>query len=457
MIRKHYEPHPYQREAIKFLLNTPRAALFAGMGLGKSSVVLSVLDALKIAGSSFFPALVIAPLRVARRVWPREVAKWDAFEGMTIRSITGTAGERLAAMKAKRADIYTINYDNIPWLIKTLGNTEWPFKIVIADECTKLKNFRLMGHGGARANDLSYIVKHTGRWINLTGTPATNGLKDLWGPMWFLDQGVRLKRSYTAFMNEWFRENKYTKQIEVMPGCDKLIHEAIADLTLALRTEDCLGNIEEPQVTNVEVELPRAARAAYRAMEDEFFTELGGGIEAMNAGVKAMKLVQMASGAVYDNEKQAHEVHNAKLDGLDSIIEETGESLLVAYHFKFDAARIKKRFPHARVLESEKDMDDWNAGKIQLGLIHPQSAGHGIDLQDGGRNLVHFTHTWDLELRQQVLERIGPARQAQAGHPRAVMIYNIVAADTIDEVILERVKTKTSIQEALMIARSRRN
>lgn len=455
---EHLIMHPHQKAGVKFLLDAPRANLWMPMGAGKSITVLSVLDLLQLAGSNFFPALVIAPKRVAQVVWTGEQEKWDAFADLSIVKILGDADARLLALRAKKADIYVINYDNIVWLIKALAGKPWPFRIVIADESTRLKNFRLMGGGGARANELSYIARHTGRWINLTGTPVTNGLKDLWGQNWFVDFGQRLGRSFSTFQKRWFIEEAYTKRIIPIGDAEAEIHEAMKDVALAFQLEECLPNVIEPFRVPIEVELPPDARKLYDKMEKEFFIEIGGpdGIEALNAMAKSMKLLQLAAGAVYDADHNTHEVHNAKIEALEEIAESTDENLLVAYHFKFDIPRIKKAFPKARVLATEKDIDDWNAGRIKMLLAHPQSAGHGINLAKGGRNIVFFMSTWDLETRVQIIERLGPARQAQINSGLATRIFDIIARNTIDGDVLHKLESKCTVQDALMRARSRR-
>lgn len=439
------------------MLDVPRCSLFMGMGLGKTSSVLSVLDILRMCGSNFFPALVIAPLTVADSVWDREVHKWDVFRGeLSVVKILGTRDERMDALKRKPiADIYTINYENLPWLVETLGD-KWPFKIVIADESTRLKNFRMRG-GGARATALSHVARMTGRWINLTGTPAANGLTDLWGQLWFNDFGERLGRTYTIFFDRWFVEDPYSRRKTMLPGADHEIYAAIRDITLALRTEDCLPDLEKPQVINIDVNLPPKARALYDDMERHFWIDIGEeGIEAPTAAVKSMKLAQLSSGSIYDAAGAVHWVHNAKIEALKDLVESIQEPVLVAYHFVFEIEQIIKAFPKARLRKGPKDDDDFNAGKIDMLLAHRQSAGHGIDLAVGGRNLVNYTHTWDMELQSQILERIGPARQYQHELKRKVRIFNLMGVDTVDSAMVERVESKISVQEALMLARSKR-
>lgn len=448
-----YAPHAYQRIASNFILKTPYAALWAKPGMGKTSVVYSVLDILKLAGSSYFPALVLAPKRVCELTWPVEQQKWAQFSGLRIISLLGDKAQREHQLQ-QYGDVYVLNYELLPWLVSRLRGV-WPFKILILDESTKVKNYRLKG-GGIRSSALGGLIDKFGRVIELSGTPSPNGLKDLWGQLYFLDEGKRLGSSYTAFLNRWFTEDKYTNEIVPKPNADKEIHEAIADITMSLRPEDWF-DIDEPLFMEKRVELPPEASALYEKMETEFFLELGEDceIDALNAMALSTKLLQIASGTVYDNEGSTVPIHDAKIEALNSIMEESGgEPVLTVYQYRSQIAALQAAFPGTRVFRTKKDQDDWNAGKIQHMLIHPDSAGHGVDLQDGGRTMVFFTGTWNLESRLQVIERIGPMRQLQSGHPRAVMIYDLVADDTIDIEVLARMQGKLSTQEALMAARA---
>lgn len=437
-----------------FVRDVPRGLVGADMGLGKTAGFLDAADLEYIGGSDLFPILIPAPKRVARGVWPSEVTKWDEFNHFKVQKILGTAKQRLAALKAPKADIYTINYDNLPWLMETLGERKWPFKWVAPDESTRLQGFRLHG-GGVRASSLAQIAPLPRRWTNLTGTLGAGGLTTLWGQYWFLDGGQRLGRTYSQFLDRWFIENQYTREVRAKGGAREEIFAAIADITLLLRAEDWLP-LEKPQEIVMECDFDADVRKKYNQMEKEFYVDIGDGIDAMNAAAKSSKLLQMCCGSIYDENGIEHYVHDEKNDVLRTIINQTGEPLLVPYWFKFDAPRVMKAFPHARIIKSQKDEDDWNAGKIQIGLIHPQSGGHGLNLQYGGRNIVFFSQTWDLELRSQVIERIGPARQAQAGFKRVVRIFDILVKDSMDEVVRDRIKTKLSVQDALRAARARR-
>lgn len=455
MLVEKFTPRPHQKVAFEFLVNIKSAGLFAKPGMGKTTITLMLLDHLQMLGSNFFPVLVIAPKRVCSLVWPVEARRWDAFRGLKVIPILGSVKDREDALMRK-GDVYIINYDNIQWLVNRLKN-RWFFRIVIADESTKLKNFRLKKQGGARAGALEDIADSVGRWINLTGSPAPNGLKDLWGQMWFIDRGARLGRSYTDFMKRWFYTDQYTKEIKPFPSAADEIYGAISDVTMALRPEDWM-DVTKPNFNVIPVRLPEEAQRHYDQMEDEYFAEIGEReIEAKNAMVKSMKLVQMATGCVYDMNKVTVPVHDAKLEALEDLMDElNGENVLVVYHFNYDISRLKKRFPKFRVMDGDQDEADWNAGRVPMLGIHAQSAGHGLNLQHGGRTVIFLTNTWDLELREQVIERLGPTRQAQSGYTRVVMVYDIVAKDTMDEVILARLSGKASVQDALMAARAKR-
>lgn len=451
---EHYTPRPYQSIATDFIMDTHRCLLAAKPGMGKTASMLAALDILKLAGSQFFPVLVLAPKRVANTVWPDELHKWDAFRDLSMTIIHGEHKLREAEIRAPKTDIYVTQYANIEWLCDKLPQSRWPFKTVVADESTRLKGFRL-SKSAVRARRMAEIAKYTGRWINMTGTPAANGLTDLWGQMWFVDFGQRLGRTYTTFMQRWFYENQYTHEVKMLPGADKEIYTAIADVTLALRPEDWF-ELQKPVYSTLCVELPAAARSVYKQMETKLFIELDAKpIEAVNASVKTLKLLELASGSVYDSASEWHDVHDAKLEALENIVEELNEPLLLAYYFQFTPDRVRRLFKHAKVLDTEADFAAWNRGEIPLGMIHYQSAGHGLNLQHGGRALVYFDEIWDGELREQVLERLGPTRQAQAGLNRSVLVWDITAKSTMDEQAMAKTTGKLTLQEALMQARAR--
>lgn len=452
MIAREYTPREYGTLATTFMLNTPFCALWALPGMGKTVLVYTVLDILKLAGSGFFPALVIAPKKVCELTWPAEAKKWKHLADLRVVSLLGDKAQRERAL-LQRGDVYVINYDNIQWLVNRLGKL-WPFRILILDESTRVKGYRLIG-GGKRSTSLAEVADKCGRVIELSGTPAPNGLKDLWGQLFFLDKGKRLGASYTAFLNRWFTVDRYTDEIMPRPSAEKEIYEAIADITLSLRPEDWF-EIDEPLYMERLVELPPEAMKLYEEMETQFFLELDEReVDAVNAMALSQKLLQIASGTVYDNEGSTIPIHDAKIEALRSIVEESGgESILTVYQYRSQITALQAAFPGTRVFKTKKDQDDWNTGKIPHMLIHPESAGHGVDLQEGGRTMVFFTGTWNLEHRLQVVERIGPMRQLQSGHPRAVMIYDLIASNTIDGDVLSRMQGKLSVQEALMAARA---
>jgi SNF2 family DNA or RNA helicase len=426
------------------------------MGTGKTVATLTALDTLQMVEDG--PVLVIAPLRVANDTWPNEVLKWKHLRDVNVSVITGTEKERLAAIKTP-AQVYVTNYEQIVWLVEYWGD-RWPYATVVLDESTKVKNFRLR-QGGKRAQALGKIA-HTKikRLIELTGTPASNGLKDLWGQSWFLDAGTRLGRTYSAFSQRWFREGFDGFSLVPVPAAQTEIQDRLRDVCLTIEAKDWF-DLHEPIVTDVMVDLPPKARKHYRDMEDEMYTELEGiEVEAFNAAAKTIKCLQLAAGAAYtdDTRKNWTETHKVKLEALESIIEEAaGMPVLVAYNFKSDLARLLKAFPQGRHLDKDPStIKDWNAGKIPVMFAHPASAGHGLNLQDGGNILVFFSPNWNLEEHLQIIERIGPTRQMQAGYDRPVFIYRIIARDTVDELVLDRLTTKRRVQDILLDSMKKR-
>ena len=449
------ELRPYQQQIVDHILENPRTNLFVPMGAGKTVSTLTALDRLSVL-DDVFPALVVAPLRVARSTWPDEVAKWPHLAHLKVSVITGTIHARDKAIDVD-ADIYCINYDNLEWLVKAIGD-RWPFKTIIADEATRLKGFRTR-QGTKRAKALARHAHATPRYIGLTGTPAANGLEDLWALAWFVDKGERLGLTYKAFIDRWFQTiatGAGFTMTKPLAHAQREIEDKLKDICLSIDLKEYI-DIKEPVINTINVELPKPARKIYDQMEREMFAELSKEkeIAAFNAAAKTMKCLQLANGAVYTDENGAFEdVHDAKLDALESIIEEAaGMPVLVAYHFKSDLARLQKRFRKGRVLDADpKTIRDWNAGKIPVLFAHPASAGHGLNLQDGSNILAFFSLNWNLEERLQIIERIGPARQAQAGYDRPVFIHNIIAKNTIDELVLTRVEGKRDVVDLIMEA-----
>lgn len=451
-------PRPYQKLIINFITEHKRCNVFAGMGLGKTVSTLTAMESLYLSGVETQPTLVLAPLRVAASTWPDESTKWEHLSGIEIQPIIGGVKERAKALSNDNASVFTCNYENIAWLVEELGN-KWPFGTVIADESTRLKSFRLRG-GGKRAAALGKVAfKHVHRWINLSGTPAPNGLIDLWGQQWFIDKGDNLGRTYGSFTDRWFKSIQFPGQawskLEIYPHSQAEIQKAISPLTISLDAADWF-DIQEPICNTVRVSLPSKVRKHYNEMEKEMYMELeGGGVEALNAAAKTIKCLQIASGAIYtDDNGSWEELHTAKLQALESIIAEAaGMPVLVAYHWKHDLERLMKAFPAGRYLDKDpQTLRDWNVGKIPVMFAHPASAGHGLNMQDGGNILVFMSPWWNLEEYQQIIERIGPTRQAQAGHPRPVYIYSIVAENTVDELVIKARESKKTVQEILLSA-----
>ncbi len=455
---------------IGHMLEHDRCNVWGGMGVGKTVATATVLQALHGPLGEDGQTLILAPKRVALTTWPDELKKWKHLSGLEMVTAVGVREVREAALR-RDVPIVAMNYDNLVWLKEYLAEKgrAWPFKNVVADEAVRLKNFRIQ-QGSVRAQVLGSIAhKHVRRWINLTGAPAPNGLQDLWGQAWFLDAGQRLGSSFSAFEDRWFATKRKTGQrfggeTVVIGDGQTEIERRLADITITIRAKDFL-DLPDLIENTIEVELPPSARRHYREMEREMFTVLKDGYEvsAVSAAAKSNKCLQCANGAMYldpnryppkDGEQQWVEVHDAKLDALDSIITEAaGMPVLVAYAFKSDLARLRRAFPKARLLDSDPHtIEEWNRGRIPILLAHPASAGHGLNLQDGGNILAFFGLTWNLDNHEQIIERVGPTRQAQAGHDRPCYVHYIVAKDTVDEIVMQRIKTKASVQSLLLEA-----
>lgn len=450
---KIFTPHPYQKIAIDHVISNLRCALWAFMGAGKTVSTLTALEQLSLV-EDVFPALVIAPLRVANSVWAEEASRWEHLKHLRVVKLTGLPDIRIRMLK-QPYDIHTVNFENIKWLIE-YHKGAWPYKTIVVDEASKLAGFRLR-QGTQRARALAKVAFRSPRMIELTGTPASNGIENLWGALWFIDQGVRLGRTYTDFMNRWFKQSFDGYSYTPMPHAQKEIEARIKDICLSIRAEDFFP-VEEPVKRIVTARMIPKLEAQYKELEKKMFIDLGEHqLEPLNAAAKTNKCLQFASGAVYiDDHHNWLAVHAEKLLALESIIEEAnGEPVLVAYNFVSDLERLKRAFPKARVLDKDsKTIDEWNAGQIQLLIAHPASAGHGINLALGGRILVYFGVNWNLEEHEQIAERLGPARQRQEGLNRQVFYYYILTENTIDHLVMERLKSKRSVQDILLEAMS---
>lgn len=466
-----YSPRKMNSVGIAHLMKHRCANLFAKPGTGKTAMTLTALSALAELEGDVFPALVVAPLRVARTVWDTEIAKWDHVKHLRVSKVIGSRAQRIAALN-KEADVYVINFENANWLMKYLGTT-MPFKTIVVDESSKLRGSRcqiktvkgttFFARGGTlSASAITRMGMRVGRRINLTGTPSANGLESLWGQQFFLDHGSALGRTFGGFRNRWFRqvvkpdENSVGKWVPLPHSFDE-ITEAIEKLTLSIDPAN-YETIEKVRVVDVPVEMSPDVLKLYRDTLKEAVVKLDPKeITLFSVGAVTAKLSQIASGFVYDEDGTTHEVHDAKLEALDDLLEELeGHPVIVVYHYKAQLARLKARYPQARELpkgSAQKDVEaQWNRGEIPMLLIHAMSAGHGLNLQHGGCDMVILDPTWDLELYQQVIERIGPTRQMQAGYKRTVSVYRVFAEKTVDVQILSRLDEKASLQDAVMEA-----
>ena len=450
----------YQSIAREHVTLAPRCALWAKPGMGKTAATLFALADLLLTGDAR-RVLVIAPVRVARDVWTDEVRKWPELAPVvgTIVPIVGTVEQRRRALRVQ-SPIHTINYENIPWLVEEMGGLWW-FDTVVADESSKLRGFRTK-QGTKRAHALGQFA-HTKveRFIQLTGTPAANSLTALWGQMWFLDGGQRLGRTFEAFKERWFFNigDPAHGNLSPLPYAHEQITEALRDICLTLDPKDWF-DLREPVYTRVPVKLPPKAATIYKTFKREMYAALAlDEVKAFNAGAKTMKCLQLANGAVYTDPEATkwEEVHTAKLEALEEIIEETSDSaVLVAYQFKPDRARILKAFPKAVDISTPAGMAAFKAGYAPIGVAHPASVGHGVDgLQHVCNSLVFFGHWWDCEEREQIIERVGPMRQMQAGNDRPLFLYDLVAEGTVDEQVMARHETKREVQDLLMEAMRR--
>ncbi|MCC7305893.1 MAG: DEAD/DEAH box helicase [Alphaproteobacteria bacterium] len=463
MYRRAYTPREYQPVITNHILDVPRCGVWAGMGLGKTAATLTAIDALTFTGDVALdrPALVVAPLRVARNTWPNEALKWEHTRDINIVPILGDEDQRRRALR-NRELVYSINYENIPWLVEYyLGqNKAWPYKLIVSDESTRLKGFRLK-QGTQRARALARIAhSQCDRFIELTGTPAPNGLQDLWGQSWFLDGGERLGRTHDAFKQRWFQRSHTGFGIDPLPFAQEQIEDKLRDIVISLNAADYF-DIKEPLINIVTVDIPKNVRPLYDDMEKRMFAEIEGHeVEAFNAAARTNKCLQLANGAAYVTEggKDWVEVHDAKIEALESIVEEAaGMPVMVAYNFKSDLARLKKHFPKGVDLSTASGFDKFCKGEAPLGFAHPASMGHGVDgLQYATNILAFFGVNWDLELHDQIIERIGPVRQIQAGFNRPVFLHYVLARDTTDFMVKERLIGKRAVQDILLEAMKHR-
>ena len=438
-------PHKYQEYAINRIFGTPAIGLFLEMGLGKTVITLTALDDLIYNQFDAGKVLIIAPLRVAEDTWSRESQKWDHLKHLRISKILGDKRQRERALKSE-ADLYVINRENVEWLVSTTGS-EWPFDTVVIDELSSFKS-----PSAKRFKALRRVRPMMNRIIGLTGTPAPNGLIDLWSQLYLLDQGERLGKTVSGYRDRYFtagaRSGYVVYDWKQKEESEQAVYSKISDICVSMKSEDWL---DMPEHINrvVHVKLDEVSRAKYKQMEkDMLIPMVDADIVANTAAVLSNKLLQLANGAAYDERKGVREIHNAKLDALEDVLEAAnGHPVLVFYAYKHDLSRIQARFKQAKTLYSTEDITAWNAGKIPVLLAHPASAGHGLNLQTGGNIIVWFGLTWSLELYQQA-----NARLHRQGQQHSVIVHHLVAEGTMDEEVMQALENKATGQEALMAA-----
>lgn len=439
-----YDPHEYQEYATNFILTHPVSAVLLEMGLGKSVITLTAIFDLTLDSFLIRKVLVIAPLRVARDTWPSEIGKWDHLSGLRYTVAIGNEAQRKVALM-QRAQIYLINRENMDWLINESG-MPFDYDMVVIDELSSFKS-----HSAKRFRALRKVRPCVKRMVGLTGTPSSNGLMDLWAEIGILDMGKRLGRYITHFRNTYFVPDKRNQQIifsyKPKPGAEEAIYRQISDITISMRNTDYL-KLPELVINEIPVKLSDDERRHYQTMKDDMMLTIKDReIDAVNAAALSGKLLQMANGAVYDGSGSFARIHDRKLDALEDIIEgANGKPVLIAYWFKHDLERILERFPAER-LDSSDSIRRWNDGEIPIAVIHPASAGHGLNLQSGGSCLVWFGLTWSLELYQQT-----NARLWRQGQKETVVIHHIITKGTIDEQVLDALKRKDKTQTALIDA-----
>ena len=437
-----YSPHDYQRYATNFIVNHKISAVLLEMGLGKSVISLSAINELMLDYFDVSRTLVIAPLRVAISTWPDEIKKWDHLKYLSYSVVTGSEKERLDALK-KPAHIYIINRENVDWLI-TKSGFKWFFDMVVIDELSSFKSYQ-----AKRFKSLLKARPKVKRIVGLTGTPSSNGLMDLWAEFRLLDMGERLGRYITHYRQNFFIPDKRNQQMifsyKPKDGAEKEIYQLISDITISMKSKDFL-KMPECIMNEVVVSLSEKEQKLYDSLKKDMVLSIGDDeIDAINAAALSSKLLQMANGAVYNDKKESIVIHDRKLDALEDLIEgANGKPVLIAYWFKHDITRIKERFD-VREIKTGKDITDWNEGKIPIVIIHPASAGHGLNLQAGGSTLIWFGLTWSLELYQQT-----NARLYRQGQDSTVVIHHILTNGTIDEDVMKALKAKERIQDALI-------
>ena len=433
--------HDYQRRAVDFIKDNPKAALWIDMGLGKTISTLTALSDL-IDQKAIKKTLIIAPLRVSNHTWPTEIHNWKHTRALNYTILSGLTPKKREAAIDEDTDIHIINRENIPWLVEQLGQ-RWHYDMVVIDESSSFKS-----HTSKRWKSLRKILGKVSRMVLLTGTPAPNSLLELWPQFYLLDKGERLEKTRGKFLSKYCTAvgNPQWNQWAVKPDRADAIHSAVSDIALVMSAEDYLQLPERIDIS-VEVDLPTSARNSYEEMKSDFMLAYHAGeILAVNAAVQVNKLLQMANGNIYTEDGEYIRVHREKYDALDDIIESTNEPILIAYTFKSDLAELRLMYPDADVIGKDPTViDRWNAGEIPILFAHPASAGHGLNLQKGGSVLVWFGLTWSLELYQQF-----NARLHRQGQEKPVRVFHIVARNTADRSVLDALSSKKVTQDMLL-------
>lgn len=435
-----FKPHEYQRYCINRMIREPRLGLFLDMGLGKTVITLTALNEMINYQCSVERVLIIAPKRVAETTWTDERDKWDHLRHLRLSRILGSSAERMAAAE-EEADIYLINRENVSWLVDNFKKN-WKWDAVVIDELSSFKN-----PSAKRFKKLKQVLPHIKRLYGLTGTPAANGYMDLWAEVYLLDQGKRLHKTITQYRERYFTPDKRNQHTvfsyKLRKGCDRVIQERISDICISLQDR---ADVPDTVCQTSSLNLSPPVKAAYRKLEEDLVLELKDTeITAFNAGVLVNKLLQIASGSVYDEAGNYHIIHQEKLEVLREVLEQASGNVLVFFNFRHEKEEIMKAFKEARVLGGEEEIRSWNAGRIKLLLAHPASCGYGLNLQSGGHTIVWFSPTWNLEQYEQANARL--ARQGQK-HP--VVINHIIANDTVDELVMKALRDKEQIQTALL-------
>ena len=444
-----YEPHDYQVYASEYIKEHETAAVFLECGLGKTSITLTAIHDLMFDRFEIHKVLVIAPIRVAKISWPDEIEKWDHISDLRYSVAVGTETERMAALEAQ-ADLYLINRENVQWLVEKSG-LPFDYDMVVVDELSSFKNWQ-----AKRFKALMKVRPKVKRIVGLTGTPSSNGLMDLFAEYKLLDMGQRLGRFIGQYRSRYFMPDKTNGHVvysyKLLPGAEEAIYDRISDITISMKSAD---HLKMPELVNSRymVRLDEPELVKYERMKRDLLLQLTKGeVTAANAAALSGKLSQMANGAVYSDDGAYETIHDRKLDALEDIIEAAnGKPVLAAYWYQHDLERIQERLSELKIgfarLDKEHNIRRWNEGEIPVGLIHPASAGHGLNLQSGGNILVWFGLTWSLELYQQTVARLW-----RQGQKEMVSVIHILAAKTIDEQIMRALETKDHTQTALIDA-----